>query len=303
MVTNEQLATPAPVSPSLCISLLDTRLRVSLGVTAVLLFSGAVHLLLFGILGANWEGPLSLRKPALFGISSGLTTFSIAWLMTQLRPQKYDLAMSNSIAVALLVEVSLITMQYWRGVPSHFNHKTPFDALCEFTMLGLILAVTATIVYLSIRTMKLRTIEPAMALAIRGGMWLLALSCVLGVLTTVLGELNIALGRPHELWGKSGVLKFPHGVALHAIQFLPLAAWTFVKLKIANADRMVMLLLTSQVLFLLYAVWQTSRGLARFDWDAIGGVLFGITALLGIVPGLAMLNAGMRKVFTRSEFE
>ena len=293
MVTKEKLATPAPMSPSPCLSLLDTRLRASLWVTAILLFSGTTHLFLLGILGASWEGALSLRKPALFGISGGLTTFSIAWLMTQLRPQKYDSAMSNSIAVALLIEVALITMQYWRGVASHFNHSTGFNALCEFTMLGLILAVTAAVIYLSFRTTRLREIEPAMALAIQGGMWLLALSCVLGVLTTALGELNIALGRPHELWGKAGVLKFPHGVALHAIQFLPLAAWTLIRLKMPNAHRMVLLLLSSQVLFLLYAVWQTSRGLARFDWDSVGGILLAISAVLGVLPVVAIIKAGL----------
>jgi len=257
-------------------------LKTSLWVTVVLLTSGLVHLALLVILETSWNGPISLRKPALFGISGGLTTWSIAWLMTQLKPQRYDSVLSNLLALGLLLEVALITIQCWRGVPSHFNHTTTLDAIFEFTMLALILAATVAIVYLSLRTRQLRAIEPSMALAIQGGMWLLALSCGLGVLTTALGELNIALGRPYELWGRAGVLKFPHGVALHAIQFLPLVAWLAKKLKVDNRSQLVQAFLSAQVFFLLYACWQTSQGRSRFDWDSIGGVLLGITVMFGL---------------------
>ena len=100
--------------------------------------------------------------------------------------------------------------------------------------------------------------------------------------------MNIASGTPYELWGRAGVLKFPHGVALHAIQLLPIVAWFVHWLQLPLAVRLIQAILASQVFFLVYAVWQTSQGRDRFDWDAIGGLLLGIVVLLGLIPALVI---------------
>jgi hypothetical protein len=260
----------------------------------VLLTSGCVHFALFALLGTNWHGPVSLRKPTLFGISGGLTAWSMAWLMTQLRPKRFDRVIVDSLAIALFIEVALISFQYWRGVASHFNHATHFDAAIEYTMLGLILFVTGEIFYLTLRTFRLRAIEPAMAIAIRGGMWLLALSCLLGIVNWVLGEVSLSEGRSSELWGRAGVLKFPHGAALHAIQFLPVLAWLARSLGLNRSVRIVQSALAAQILFLLYAVWQTSRGRDRFDWDAIGEGILCLAVLFGLFPALALVQGCIR---------
>ena len=274
--------------------------RPVLWISAILIGSGAFHLAKLGFDGADWAGPLSLRKPALFGISGGLTTWSIAWLMTQLRPRRHDRALANALAMGLFIEVALITIQYWRGVGSHFNHATTIDAAVETAMLGLILAVTLGIFYLTFRTFRLRAIEPAMAIAVRGGMGLLSLSCGLGILTTVLGEVSLASGTSYELWGRAGILKFPHGVALHAIQLLPVVAWFVHWLRLSSPVRLIQALLASQVFFLIYAVWQTSQGRDRFDWDAIGGLLLSIAVLLGLIPALAIVVGCMAYLFRKN---
>lgn len=269
--------------------------RFALGIAAILLFSGCVHLAILMILGTTWHGPLSFRKPALFGISGGMTMWSLAWLMTQLRPKGFDKALINAIATSLFIEVSLITLQTWRGVASHFNHSTNIDAAIEFTMLGLILLVTGAIFYLTWRTRWLRAIDPAMAIAIRGGMGLLALSCLLGIATTVLGEVSLSVGRSYEVWGRAGVLKFPHGVALHAIQMLPFVAWLTRTCELQHSSvRIVNSALASQVLFMLYAVWQTSQGRDRFDWDSIGGILIAMIVLLSVYPTLSLARGFAR---------
>ncbi len=263
--------------------------RLALSVTALLLISGCVHLAILAILGTTWHGPLSFRKPALFGISGGMTMWSLAWLMTQLSPKRFDRLFINAIAISLFIEVSLITLQTWRGVASHFNHSTSVDAAIESTMLGLILFVTGGVFYLTWRTRWLRSIDPAMAIATRGGMVLLALSCMLGIATSVLGEVSLSAGRSYELWGRAGVLKFPHGVALHAIQMLPIVAWLARTLGLNHSSvRVVQSALAAQVLFMLYAVWQTSQGRDRFDWDWIGGILLAIVVLIGVYPALAL---------------
>jgi hypothetical protein len=113
--------------------------RFSLWLAAILIASGFMHLAILAWNGADWDGPLSLRKPALFGISGGLTVWSLAWLMTQLRPQRFDRVLVSLTSMSLFIEVGLITLQYWRGVSSHFNHATVLDASIEALMLALIL--------------------------------------------------------------------------------------------------------------------------------------------------------------------
>jgi hypothetical protein len=45
----------------------------------VLLASGLVHAGVWAVLGGPWEGPVTWRKPILFGISAGLTSLSAGW--------------------------------------------------------------------------------------------------------------------------------------------------------------------------------------------------------------------------------
>ena len=260
---------------------------VAISVTVVLLSSGLIHLAILGLLGSTWHGPLSFRKPALFGISGGLTMWSLTWLMSQLKPRRTDRMLVDSLSVALLIEVAIITLQTWRGVASHFNHSTVVDAAIEFSMLGLILYVTGGIFYLTWRTCFLRAIEPAMAMAIRSGMGLLALSCLLGIATSVLGEASLSMGGTSEIWGKAGVLKFPHGVALHAIQMLPILAWMARVFGLKQPVRVVQSAFVAQCLFLLYAVWQTSCGRERFDWDTVGGGILSLVAAFSLYPAIA----------------
>jgi RsiW-degrading membrane proteinase PrsW (M82 family) len=96
------------------------------------------------------------------------------------------------------------------------------------------------------------------------------------------------------LWGKAGVLKFPHGVALHAIQMLPIVAWLAHILKLPNAVRIVQGALASQLFFLCYAIWQTSQGRERFDWDTIGLCILGVSILPAVYAGLAIAIGCLR---------
>jgi hypothetical protein len=251
---------------------------------ALLLGSGTFHLAWMVLTGADWNGPLSLRKPGLFGVSAGLTVWSIAWVMTKLHPHRLDRWLAGALAGGLLLEVGLITLQHWRGVPSHFNRTTTFDAAVEAIMLGLILLVTAGIVWLTLRTCWLPAMDPATAIALRGGMWLLTLSCGLGIVITILGERNLAAGKLPEIWGPAGVLKYPHGAALHAIQTLPILAWLLHQLRVSKSAGLIQAALWSQVLFLVHAFWQTMHGRARFDLDWIGGAIFLVAGLLIFAP-------------------
>lgn len=258
--------------------------KTSLALAGLLIASGLVHLVLWLGSGQLWEGGVSLRKPALFGISGGLTVWSLAWVISCLPPRRYDAWLSQSMSWALLVEVSLITVQYWRGVPSHFNHATTFDGTVERTMLLLILLATGGIAWVCLRAFQTIERPPTLVLAIRAGMLLLFVSCLLGIGTTVLGQWNMTRALPYGTWGKAGVLKFPHGIALHAIQLLPLCAWLFEKCRFPYSYIAMQGLVVSQAWAILFAVWQTWQGRARFDMDVVGAILLAFSVASVSVP-------------------
>ncbi len=231
--------------------------KVTRWIACSLIFSGVVHLCVWLVHGQAWEGPLSLRKPILFGISGGLTVYSLGWVLECLPARPWERLLSRWTCWALLIEVGLITVQYWRGVPSHFNDDTALDRIIEQTMLILILMATAWIGWVCMRVQGPLSKSPAMNFAIRSGMIWLWLSCLLGIATTALGKWNIMHGQNYELWGRAGVLKFPHGIALHAIQFLPLCAWLLERWRIPRPYQLIRGLAGAQFWLVLFAIWQT----------------------------------------------
>lgn len=260
----------------------------------LLVLSGALHLALWACTDQAWEGAVSLRKPALFGISGGMTLWSLGWVFASLPPKRSDTYWLPIMAWALVCEIGLITWQYWRGVPSHFNHATALDSVIEGAMLVLILLVTGIIGWLCLRVLGPLRQTPAMALAMRGGLLLLFLSCLLGLGVTGLGQWNLMHGRPYQTWGQAGVLKFPHGIALHAIQLLPICAWLLQRWKMPQPEWAIRGLFASQCIAMLFAIWQTANGRARFDLDTIGTILL-VAAIVSAVAPLGWSLAKRRR--------
>lgn len=263
----------------------------SIVIGTILVVSGILHLTFLWITGAEWTGPLSLRKPGLFGISAGVTLWSMAWILTQFKPRQHDHCVATLLSGGLLLEVGLITLQQWRGVPSHFNRATTLDAAIESIMLGLILLVTAGIAWLCGRSCHIQPMPESRVIAIRAGLWLLLVSCGLGLLVTLAGEVNLANHRPPEIWGKAGVLKYPHGAALHAIQTLPLLSVLLEKFRIPHSSWIMRSAVVAHVLFLAHALWQTLHGRARMDVDLTSLVMLIVTGVLLLLPIVAILHA------------
>ena len=237
----------------------------------ILVVSGLVHIAVWGVLGGPWEGPVTWRKPILFGISGGLTSLSLGWAWAQLPWRRGDLWLARITAWALAIEVALIDLQRWRGVASHFNRQTPLDSWLYDVMGGLILFVTVVICDLTIRFFRQRPSLPAdMLLAARAGLVLLAVSCLLGIWASVYGDTQVARGLPPEIYGAAGVVKFPHGVVIHAIQGLPFIAWAARRAGLGERTRtlIVAIATAASALLLGYALAQTLAGRPRFGVQA-----------------------------------
>ena len=91
----------------------------------LLIASGLVHLAILLATDASWWGPLSLRKPMVFGLSFGMTVLTITWVSSFLNLRRRTRAVFLSVfTAASVLETALVTLQAWRGVPSHFNVAT-----------------------------------------------------------------------------------------------------------------------------------------------------------------------------------
>lgn len=233
--------------------------RLAYACGALLVLSGLVHVGVFLVDGGSWTGPLAWRKPVVFGLSFGITLLTVAWITGLLRPKAWaGWALLGTLSIASVVEVSLITMQRWRGVPSHFNESTPFDGMV-FSLMGLMVSlVGVVIVAVTIWSFVRIEAPPSLTLAVRAGLVLLLVS-------QAVGAHMIAVGG--NTFGPAGVMKLPHAVTLHAVQVLPGLALLLLVSETAERHRvrMVATAATGYLLLVAATLTQTYAGLSPLE--------------------------------------
>lgn len=183
---------------------------------AVLVASGLFHAGVYLVDGGPWQGPISWRKPVVFGLSFGITLATVAWIVGWLRMGRLaGWLLLGTLSVASVGEVLLISMQRWRGVESHFNEDTAFDA-AVFSAMGTLVSFVGLATLVIALWSLVRIEAPAsLALAIRAGLVLMLVSQGVGVQMIAEGG---------NTFGAAGALKLPHAVTLHAVQVLPALA-------------------------------------------------------------------------------
>ncbi|MBA3907643.1 MAG: hypothetical protein H0X35_13310, partial [Pseudonocardiales bacterium] len=199
--------------------------KVAYLVGGVLLASGLVHVVVLLVTRRTWIGPVSLRKAATFGLSFGLTLASVAWATSFLRLRARELVL-GAFLIACVTETVLVTLQAWRGVPSHFDFATPFDTAVSMTLAaggGVIVAVGIAAAVAAFTGAC--TLAPSMALAVRAGLAVLLVALATGALMIARGVLEARSGDPQLAYDTAGSLKPLHAVAMHAVLVLPGLAW------------------------------------------------------------------------------
>jgi hypothetical protein len=199
--------------------------KVAYAVGGVLFASGLVHVVVLLITGRTWIGPVSLRKATTFGLSFGLTLASVAWATSFLRLRARGLVLGAFLA-ACVTETVLVTLQAWRGVPSHFDFATPFDTAVSMTLAaggGVIIVVG--IACTTAAFAGAGALAPSMALAVRAGLVVLLVALATGAVMIARGVLAIRSGNPQLAYNTAGSLKPLHAVAMHAVLVLPGLAW------------------------------------------------------------------------------
>lgn len=199
---------------------------ISYCIGGLLIASGLVHLAILLGSGGAWSGPLSLRKPMVFGLSFGITLITITWVTSLLNLRDRARAAFVSVfAAASVLETGLVTMQAWRGVPSHFNVATSFDALVTRGLAGggvvLVLAIAALTV---VAFRPNEAVSASLRLAVQVGFVLLSAAMVVGGVMIGIGMRQVLAGNAAEAYATGGALKPTHAIAMHAILVLPVVA-------------------------------------------------------------------------------
>ncbi len=268
--------------------------RVAYLVGAVLFASGVVHVAVLLITGRTWLGPLSLRKAATFGLSFGLTLASVTWATSFLDMRRSRrTALLTAFTVACVVEVALVTMQAWRGVPSHFDFATGFDTAVSMTLAagGGVIIVTA-LGFTAAAIRATRAIPPSQRLAIRFG--LLVFLVALGDGAAMIAD-GVRKSRtdPELAYTTAGALKPIHAVAMHAILVVPALAFLlrFTDWPERRRLAIVWLGVAGYTGLLLVTVVETVSGISPIAAPAVGTVASLLAlALLASAGAIALLG-------------
>lgn len=194
-------------------------------------------------------------KPVKFSISLMLYVFTLTWMLSYIKGHPRLVRIISWVtAVAFFAEMSMIIMQVIRGVSSHFNRATDFDAAVFSIMGGFIMVFWLVNLGAAILLLFQRFDNPAFAWALRLGLLLALVGALLAMLMTVQRtpeqQLAVAAGQkllmagghsvgvndggpglPFVGWSTvGGDLRVPHFIGLHALQIVPLLGWLFLRL-------------------------------------------------------------------------
>ncbi len=234
-----------------------TRLAYACGL--LLILSGLIH---FGILigtGASWEGPLSFRKPGAFGLSFGLTLITLTWVSQFVRlGARTRRILIAAFTAACLIETTLVSLQAWRGVPSHFNVATPFDARVAGSLAIGGVALVLVIVTLAIASFRRNDAAPiSMMIAIRAGFVALLLAQLVGATMIAKGMTLVRTGHPQLAYATGGSFKPIHAITMHGIQLLPVLAALLSYLDLSERQRSAIVLAAAGVYLVLVIITTT----------------------------------------------
>lgn len=205
------------------------------------------HAAIFLAVGGPLDGPVSIRKPIVFSQAFGLVSLSLAFVV-------YDLGLPARVVAPLgwfgiLVsglEVGLAALQYWRGVPSHFNYTTLTDGFIAGTMTSGALAFAAFLGVVCLLALRAEATgaaaRDAVAYAVRLSLPLATFGLsVVGLVMLLNGgrewhgwDAFVASVRGFELGRYNahpatatpgGDLMLVHALSTHVLQVLPLYGW------------------------------------------------------------------------------
>ncbi|MDV5145535.1 hypothetical protein R1T08_15270 [Streptomyces sp. SBC-4] len=277
--------------------------RIAAGAGLLLLASAAFHTVVLVLAGGPWDGPVSWRKPITFGLSFGISVLTVTWIcgLLPLAARTRTLLLGAFTAASLL-ETGLITLQAWRGVPSHFNTETTFDTFVTRALAAGGVTLVAVVVALTVAALRptptaaptatvapAPAVAPSMRLALRAGLVALTGSMAAGAVMIAYGLTLEGAGRAAEAYRSAGFLRPAHAVTMHAVLLLPSLAWLLSRTRRPEAERLRLIRIT---------VAAYGAVVALVTAGAAAGLAFASPATTAAVSaGVTMIPAGVFLAF------
>lgn len=199
-------------------------------------------------------------KPLKFTLSGGIYLLTVGFLTTVYPFSKRKRNIINGIVTwAMVFEIGIIVYQAARGVKSHYNQSSVFDALL-FSAMGVFISIIVMVmVFFIIETVRLKLPVPkSVQLALLLG-WVLVLfgswvgGQMIGQMSHNVGVADGGVGLPVLNWSTlAGDLRIAHFFGLHGIQIIPLFAVNLNRRWKTTENRKVLFTL---LFGLLYAGW------------------------------------------------
>ena len=249
-------------------------------------------------------------KPMKFAISITLYTGTLAWLLSYVEGHPRLVRWIGGLtALGFLVEIVGIFVQAARGVGSHFNVATPFDAAIFSLMGTFVMVIWVMNIATAVLLMRQKMDNQPFAWALRLGLLVTAVGAILGFLmtsptaeqlsameagevVTVMGAHSVGVddggaGLPFVGWStEGGDIRPAHFVGLHALQIIPLLG-IFVNRRYGKRlsnGRRTALVVTGGLGYLgmvLLLLWQALRAQPLIAPDGL--TLAALAGLIGVV--------------------
>jgi hypothetical protein len=168
-------------------------------------------------------------KPLKFAVSFVAYAGTLAWLLGRLKERTMQRT-GWVIVAASAVEMAIIVGQAGRGVRSHFNTDTAFDANLFSVMGATIVVLWFATLAVALRFLREPGHDRAFATAVRLGLVVTLVGLLEGFVMVALNGHSVGVadggpGLPLVGWSTTGGdLRIAHFVGMHALQGLPLLA-------------------------------------------------------------------------------
>lgn len=172
-------------------------------------------------------------KPAKFMASLAIYLWTVAWFSKYIAKPRWRIrAISIVIAVVITIETACILLQAGRGTTSHFNTATDFDGMI-FTLMGVMIGIDMLMMVIVLAMFRKPSVSlpPSYLWAIRLGIVMFLFGGwiggeMIGNQAHSVGAADGGPGLPLVNWSTTaGDLRIAHGLALHALQILPLLGY------------------------------------------------------------------------------
>jgi hypothetical protein len=251
-------------------------------------------------------------KPAKFAISIAVYVFTLAWVFTLIPEwRKTRRVVGWATAMTMIVELTIIDLQAYRGTTSHFNVRTPLD-VALFAIMGMAIVVqTLTGVAIAIALWRQVFADRALGWALRLGMIMTIIGAFSGALMVrptpaqlaaaqagqalqtagahTVGGPDGGPGLPGTGWStEHGDLRIPHFLGLHGLQLLPLIALAARRRRLSTDARVRLTFIVAGSYFALFALLliQALRAQSILNPDALtiemAAVWVSVTAIFAV---------------------